>query len=167
MPDARSQGRESVSAEVSLLMTDSSPPTIHRIRLQGPWEWSVPTAVLTHAWTWNRIRLPDEWDRLPVTSSAVWFRRRFNTPTGITPTDRIRVAITTAHRPSAVLLNGQALSALPLAGIDETSIIHYEITSTLAERNLLEIVFAQGILPPALDGGMGRPVVLEIESIPS
>ena len=146
-------------------MTDPAPSSVHRIRLQGPWEWAVPTPVSTLAWTWNRIRLPDEWDRLPVVAGPVWFRRRFNTPTGITPTDRVRVAITTTHRPSSVILNGQALSALPSSEIDQLSVIRYEITSTLSERNLLEIVFAHGILPPDIDGGMGRPVVLEIESL--
>ena len=98
---------------------------------------------------------------------AVWFRRRFNTPTGITPTDRVRVAITTPHRPSSVILNGQALSALPSLASDEMPVIRYEITPALAERNLLEIVFAHGIVPPGIDGGMGRPVVLEIESLPT
>ena len=148
-------------------MTDSASPAIHRIRLQGPWEWAVPTPVSTQAWTWNRIRLPDEWDRLPVIPESVWFRRRFNAPTGITPTDSIRVAITTAHCPSAVNLNGQTMSALPPGVNDEIQVVRYEITAAITERNLLEIVFASGILPPELDGGMGRPVVLEIESIPS
>ncbi len=147
-------------------MTDSVPPAIHRIRLRGLWEWAVPTPVSSQAWTWNRIRLPDEWDRLPVIPGAVWFRRRFNAPTGITPTDRIRVAITTAHRPSALILNGQALSVIPPGVNDEIQVVRYEITAAITERNLLEIVFANGILPPDIDGGMGRPVVLEIESIP-
>ena len=146
-------------------MTDPLPPSVHRIRLQGPWEWAVPHVVSTQAWTWNRVRLPDEWERLPAITGAVWFRRRFNTPTGITPTDRIRVAITTTQRPSEVFLSGRTLSALSPLGSDETPVFRYEITSALAERNLLEIVFSGGIHPPDLDGGMGRPVVLEIESL--
>ena len=143
-------------------MTESSHPAIHRIRLQGPWEWAVPTPVSTQAWTWNRIRLPDEWDRLPALPGAVWFRRRFNAPTGITPADRIWVAITTLQLPTSVILNGKVLSAVSPS---ENSVLRCDITHTLADRNLLEIVFASGILPPNLEGGMGRPVVLEIESM--
>ena len=147
-------------------MTESSHPAIHRIRLQGPWEWAVPTPVSTQAWTWNRIRLPDEWDRLPALPGAVWFRRRFNAPTGITPADRIWVAITTLQLSSSVLLNGQVVSKLTPRSDVANPVLRCDITQALSERNLLEIVFDSGILPPDIDGGMGRPVVLEIESIP-
>ena len=148
-------------------MTAPAPNSVHRIRLQGPWEWAVPTPHSTQAWTWNRVRLPDDWDRLPVIAGPVWFRRRFNIPTGITSTDRIRVAIPTTHRPIEVILNGQALSPLPPLSSEMTSMISCEITRVLTERNLLEIVFANGIRPPEIDGGLGRPVVLEIESTPT
>ena len=127
----------------------------------------MPTPVSTQAWTWTRIRLPDEWGELPALPGPVWFRRRLNAPTGITPNDQIRVAITTDHRPSQVILNGRILSALPPSVSDDPLVIRCDMTSALAERNLLEIVFANGILPPDLHGGMGRPVVLEIESPPS
>ncbi len=148
-------------------MTAPAPSSVHRIRLQGPWEWAVPTPVSTQAWTWNRVRLPDEWDQLPVMAGPVWFRRRFNAPTGITPRDRIRVALTTTQPPSQVILNGQPLSARPPEVSDEPAVIRYEITPALADRNLLEIVFASCTTPPDIDGGMGRPVVLEIESLPT
>jgi hypothetical protein len=46
----------------------------------------------------------------------------------------------------------------------DPAVICYEITRVLTERNLLEIVFVHGIHPPDIDGGMGRPVVLEIEA---
>ena len=38
------------------------------------------------------------------------------------------------------------------------------MTQALATRNLLEIFFSEGISAPELDGGMGHPVVIEIES---
>lgn len=82
----------------------------------------------------------------------------------MTSTDRIGVAITTLQPPSRILLNGQLLSIL--APLPEAGSAHrVDITSALSERNLLEIVFTNGILPPHIDGGMGRPVVLEIASI--
>ena len=154
-------------AGVGFLMTDAAPPEIHRIRLQGPWEWAVPTSVSTQTWTWNRIRLPNEWGQLPFIPEVVWFRRRFNAPTGITPTDRIRVAITTLQQPTTVMLNGQRQSEINSGSPGEKSVVRWDITPALAERNLLEIVFASGIRPSDIDGGMGRPVVLEIESVPN
>jgi len=139
--------------------------SIHRIRLQGPWEWAVPTPTPEQAWTWNRLRLPEEWDRLPAITGPVWFRRRFNAPTGLTPLDRIRVAITTAMPLSSVHLNGEILPRVPDAGhVATPPVACYEMTQELANRNLLEIYFGEGIDSPKLDGGMGRPVVIEIES---
>ncbi len=146
-------------------MTTPHSSSIHRIRLQGPWEWAVPTPSPEQAWTWNRLRLPEEWDRLPAITGPVWFRRRFNAPTGITPIDRIRVAITTVAPLSSVHLNGEPLPRLPGAG-HETSppVIRFEMTQALTTRNLLEVFFGEWISAPELDGGMGHPVVMEIES---
>jgi hypothetical protein len=141
--------------------------SIHRIRLQGPWEWAVPTPAPEQAWTWNRLRLPEEWDRLPATTGPVWFRRRFHAPTGITPNDRIRVAITTVMPLGSVHLNGEPLPRLSSAGDEADPVIRYEMTQALTARNLLEIFFEEGISPPQLDGGLGHPVVMEIESFPT
>lgn len=139
--------------------------SIHRIRLQGPWEWAVPTSNPEQAWTWNRLRLPEEWDRLPTITGPVWFRRRFNAPTGITPLDRIRVAIATTMPLGSVHLNGEPLPRLTATEHEASpSVIRYEMTQALANRNLLEIFFGEGINAPQLDGGMVHPVVIEIES---
>ena len=145
-------------------MSESLTTSIHRIRLRGPWEWAVPTPIPSQAWTWNRIRLPDEWDRLPELAGPVWFRRRFNAPTGITPTDRIRVALTTVQPPSAVNLNGQTIAASIDAESKLGSVIRYELTSYLSGKNLLEIVFQKGITPSSPESGLGQPLILEIES---
>jgi hypothetical protein len=125
----------------------------------------VPTPTPEQAWTWNRLRLPEEWDRLPAITGPVWFRRRFNAPTGITPLDRIRVAITTAMPLTSVLLNGEPLPRLPGFEYEATpSVTRFELTQALANRNLLEVFFGEGINASQLDGGMGHPVVIEIES---
>ena len=137
---------------------------MHRIRLKGPWEWSVPTPAPALAWTWNRIRLPDEWDRLPAMAGPVWFRRRFHCPTGITPTDRICVAIRTTQPMTSVHLNGQLLARLQSPSPDSVSVIRFELTQNVTDRNLLEILFGEGISAPHIDGGLGHPVTLEIES---
>ena len=148
---------------VLLIMPDPTPPSIHRIRLKGPWEWAVPTASPAVAWIWSRIRLPDEWARLPEQAGPVWFRRRFHTPTGITPTDRVRLAIPTTHRQVAVNLNGHSLVAISLANPEPEAIVRFEISGHLADRNLLEIILEGGVSPTNVDGGLGHPVVLEIE----
>lgn len=148
-------------------MTDSAPTPIHRIRLRGPWEWAVPTPKAAQAWTWNRIRLPDEWDRLPAIAGPVWFRRRFQTPTGITEAARVRVLLSPSRHSPAVMLNGQELTALPSLADDAEPMIRFDIKTALSNRsNLLEIVFAAGITASDLDGGLGRPVMIEIESLP-
>ncbi len=141
--------------------------SIHRIRLKGPWEWAVPTPSPAQAWTWNRIRLPDEWDRLPAIAGPVWFRRRFHAPTGITPNDRLHVAIATTKPLDSVYLNGEPLPRQPSAIVAAEPVIRFEMTQALAARNLLEIFFGEGISPPQLDGGLGQPVVMEIESFPT
>ena len=139
--------------------------SIHRIRLQGPWEWAVPTPTPEQAWTWTRLRLPEEWDRLPAITGPVWFRRRFNAPTGITPLDRIRVAITTAAPLSSVHLNGEPLPRLAHSEHEPTPpVARFELTQAMRARNLLEVFFGEGVNAPELDGGMGHPVVMEIES---
>jgi len=149
------------------IMSEPMSSTVYRIRLQGPWEWAVPTQIPSQAWTWNRIRLPEEWDRLPAIASPVWFRRRFNTPTGITPTDRIGVAIPATSSLISINFNGQPLGPLSLSDQDEPSVTRYELTPFLAVRNLLEIVFEGGIRPSNPEGGLGQPVALEIESFPT
>lgn len=148
-------------------MSEPHPPSIHRIRLKGPWEWAVPTPSPQQAWTWNRIRLPDEWDRLPTMTGPVWFRRRFHAPTGITPLDRVRVVISTVQPLSSVHLNGQPLPRMPLLGHEPDSVICFELTQHMTERNLLEIFFGEGITAPHIDGGLGHPVTLEIVSFPT
>ena len=45
------------------------------------------------------------------------------------------------------------------------SATRFELTPHLADRNLLEIVFENGIDPTGHEGGLGSPVVLEIETI--
>lgn len=148
-------------------MTDSAPTPIHRIRLRGPWEWAVPTLRAAQAWTWNRIRLPDEWDRLPAIAGPVWFRRRFQAPTGILETDRVRVLVSPSRHSPALMLNGRELTALPVSADAVERMIRFDIKSALSSRsNLLEIVFAAGITSPDLDGGLGHPVMIEIESLP-
>lgn len=140
---------------------------IHRIRLQGPWEWAAPALSPDQAWTWNRIRLPEEWDRLPLMVGAVWFRRRFNALTGITPSDRIRVAIPIQQSSISVNLNGQQLVRIPSTGDGLPSAMRFELTPYLTARNLLEIVFENGVSPSNPESGLGQPVVLEIESFPT
>lgn len=149
-------------------MTTPHSSSIHRIRLQGPWEWAVPTPSPEQAWTWNRLRLPEEWDRFPAITGPVWFRRRFNAPTGITPIDRIRVAITTTASLASAHLNGEQLPRLPAPEqVPSSSTIHFEMTQALATRNLLEIFFKEGISTSGSNDGMGHAVVLEIESFPT
>ena len=148
-------------------MTESAPTPIHRIRLRGPWEWAVPTLKAAQAWTWNRIRLPDEWDRLPAIAGPVWFRRRFQAPTGVLETDRVRVLLSPSRHSPAVVLNGSELTSLPALANDTEPMIRFDIKTALSSRsNLLEIVFAAGITAPDLNGGLGQPVMIEIESLP-
>ncbi len=147
-------------------MTDPPSSSVHRIRLKGPWEWAVPTASPAQAWTWSRIRLPEEWRCLPSITGPVWFRRRFQAPTGITPTDQIRLVLSTLSSRINVNLNGRTLPASTSPAAASEARISFDLTPALADRNLLEIVFADGISPTESNLGLGNPVVLEIETSP-
>jgi hypothetical protein len=104
---------------------------------------------------------------LPEKVGPVWFRRRFHAPTGIKTTDQVRLLISTTHPQVAANLNGHPLTVDTKVTSDLEPIIRFEITPHMVDRNLLEIVFMGSIVSADLDGGLGRPVVLEIETFPA
>ncbi len=127
----------------------------HRIRLQGPWEWSPLT---TDGANWSKVSLPDEWGQLPAMSSAVAFRRRFHTPTGIKPLDQVFIVVTTHGTVSKLFLNEQRLTV-----VDALPIYRAEVTPLLSGHNQLVIVLPL-VDPDRPAEGLGSPVVLEIVS---
>jgi hypothetical protein len=133
---------------------------VHRIRLVGPWEWAA-VPVLDVA-SWRKLRLPEDWASLPDVPGKAAFRRRFHSPTGLGPSDRVFVMIDTHGDLNEVRLNRRQLKCIPSVQLGSISRA-FEITSALEEHNLLEITLPR-IEPGKPELGLGRPVVLEIVS---
>lgn len=143
-------------------MSEAQRTDRHRIRLQGPWEWAVPTSSPALAWTWNRIRLPEEWERLPALPGEAWFRRRFQSPTGLTSNDRLWIILNSTVLPEQVVLNG--IKLLPVAEPIAPGTHRYAATDAIARRNLVEISYMGGVDPTDPLRRKMLSVVLEIES---
>jgi hypothetical protein len=109
---------------------------MHSIRLRGPWELYLPGSGEP-----QRVEMPATWQTLlaltdqdPLPSPARLLRR-FGLPTGIAPTDRLRLVIESSTAPCQVGLNGQPLGSI--APSQQTS--SFDITGLLAARNELAI----------------------------
>ncbi|RLS55027.1 MAG: hypothetical protein DWH91_10385 [Planctomycetota bacterium] len=125
--------------------------SLHRIRLQGPWEWTTSASREP-----QRVKLPDEWGTLPVWNAEVQFIRRFHRPTGITSQDQLYISIPTRGLVIHLHLNQMRLE------IDQsTGLVRANVTRPLNEHNELVVTFS-AIDPARPDQGLGEPVGLEI-----
>lgn len=125
--------------------------SLHRIRLQGPWEWTTSASREP-----QRVKLPDEWGMLPVWNTEVQFIRRFHRPTGITSQDQLSICI-----PTRGLVLRLHLNQRPLEMDRSTGLVRANVTHQLNEHNELVVTFSS-IDPARPDQGLGEPVGLEI-----
>jgi hypothetical protein len=109
---------------------------MHSIRLRGPWELYLPGSGEP-----QRVEMPVTWQTLlaltaqaPLPSPARLLRR-FGLPTGIAPTDGLRLVIESSATSCHVELNGQPLGRI--APSQQTS--SFDVTGLLATRNELVI----------------------------
>lgn len=115
---------------------------MHRIRLAGPWEMvrlDTPDKSV-------RITMPVDWADLPDNpGGAIRFRRTFHAPTGVEPTDRVRIIFPVL--PDAVALDGKPQVVEQLA---------VDVTAALADFHVLDVTISSA-------PGLSEPVWLEID----
>ena len=103
-------------------------PTMHTIRLRGPWDLYLPGSDQP-----RRVEMPATWQTLlaftaatPLPSPARLLRR-FGLPTGIAPSDRLNLVLESAAA-CQVELNGKLLGSIapsqPRTSLDVTSLLN-------------------------------------------
>ena len=97
------------------------------------------------------IRLRDPWEALPTTDGTLRQRRPFQKPTGLGPSDVVRLVIDGGAGLFAVAVNDRLQAMPPTAGVAA-----FDITALLQPRNFIDLTLAG-------DGRRGE-VRLEIES---
>jgi hypothetical protein len=101
------------------------------------------------------IRFREPWDREPLPSGGVRYRRNFNAPTGLTPTTQVTIVCEAPSAATTAWLNDRALGNHAL----EAGTWLHEITADLLSRNELMIEVAVGAVAAELPW---REVRLEI-----
>ncbi len=106
---------QSHSAEFRTLLAEKPIVSTHRINLKGPWEfeWITEASPCCPAVTSGRVTMPADWQSLFGDSSGrAIFRRRFNTPTNLTPADRVFAVFDAIGGIGSVSLNGVKIGNL-------------------------------------------------------
>lgn len=134
--------------------------SVHRIRLQGPWE-----VILNGEDAGDSspvpIQVPICWrDLFGDQDGTARFVRPFNAPTNLDPGDRLFVVVPEeSGEIRSLLLNGVE------QGADPAFPLRFEVTNSLRDFNRLEIVLhADPATLPEGRGGLWQPVILEIHS---
>lgn len=113
---------------------------IHRIRLQGPWEMLVSSAVDDPHSEFIRIDVPfSVRDVLKETPGRAILRRRFHTPTNLTDSDRVVIRF---PRGSCLISDVRVNDhAVPPHGDVSSS---FDVTRHLDEFNTLQLTLTCG-----------------------
>lgn len=140
------------------LMSDSN---IHSIKLKGPWIVLRTPCETRIALPGTTVTIPFDWRALfGAAAGTAVFERRFNRPTGLTDEHRVRIVVREASRLQRLAVNDSSLIIEQRK--DGAQLV--DITRSLAPHNRLtiELSFDPGAMPQA-PGGIGQPVILEIE----
>jgi hypothetical protein len=145
-------------------MASSSVAEIHPIKLKGPWTvcFRGLGAPSDEVPTMETVHLPADWRTLfgTVSGTAV-FERRFNRPSGLSDSHRVRIVLNDVAGLRAVRLNEG-----PLTLENRTdSMVAVEITGRMQPHNRLEIELQFDPQDQTeCRGGLWQPVILEIEA---
>ena len=137
----------------------------HRIRLRGPWEYSViQSSALDVAYPTGRVHLPSDWSETlgPGFRGRVAYRRHFNSPTQLDAHERVWLVIEGVDPRGTVTLNGRPLGEVKGYGL----FAEFDITAELKPRNDLALevelseVTPDGIPPlrPGREEMAGGPI---------
>ena len=133
----------------------------YRIRLRGPWE----VALIDRDGTAEPLRfayIPAEWRELFGDRAGTGvFRRRFNRPTGLEPSNEIWIVFQAIPGDVSFEINGLALSPCELTPERRA----YDVTAELQEFNLMEVrVTDDPAAHAGRPGGLWETVWLEIRA---
>jgi hypothetical protein len=132
----------------------------HRIRLRGPWEYQAlsPFAGVPDA---GRVTMPAAWrDLFGDEAGRVLFRRRFNRPSNLDASGRVRLVFEGVRGGGEVRLNGRRLANL---SPEQTRLV-LDVSDALEPHCLLEVEMDfDPAAYPELPGGLYGLVALEID----
>ena len=133
----------------------------YRIRLRGPWE----VTLIDRDGAAEPLRfayIPAEWRELFGDRAGTGvFRRRFNRPTGLGPSDEIWIVFPAVPGEVSFEINGRALSPCELTAERRA----YDVTAELQEFNLMEVrVTDDPAAYAGRPGGLWETVWLEIRA---
>jgi beta-galactosidase/beta-glucuronidase len=123
---------------------------MHPIRLRGPWELEIVARYEQDGAVYRVVPTELEAQRKATTlgdwgpilgddfRGQVRYLRRFNRPTGLTPSTRVDLVIERVDATARVLLNGQTIGELTF----ETGVGRWDVTTQLKYRNefLIDVV---------------------------
>lgn len=139
----------------------------HRINLKGPWETRGELAeraeLMDAKIRDQRVRLPADWKSVfGLIPGTIEFRRRFHTPTNLSPRDQVFVCTDHCGGTGIVRLNGQLLGEFPP---DDSTGWRFEVTELLQSFNELSIELT---CQPGHEqnDGLCSPVAIEIVESP-
>lgn len=116
-------------------MTQAS-VTDHVIRLRGPWTYLMESGQATESVRLPFTKpLPEPWRGA---SELIVAKRKFNCPSGLTPTDVVRLTIARRGPLAKVQLNDEPL---PISD-ERATVLEWNITALLVPFNELRISFA-------------------------
>ena len=133
---------------------------MHPIRLRGPWDYQPLSAASGDAANLpaaGRVRMPCDWAASLGSAfrGRVLYQRHFGCPTSLGPGDRVDLVFGAVRTAATARLNDR-----PLVDFSGPNGARIDVTSRLAERNLLEVVVEH--LAGELAGGLVGEVRLEI-----
>jgi hypothetical protein len=139
----------------------SEPTGPYRIRLRGPWE----VTLIDRDGTTEPPRfayIPAEWQELFGDRAGTGvFRRRFNRPTGLEPSDEVWIVLTSVLGEVDFTINGRVSSP----GESIRGVREYNVTAELQEHNLIDVrVTDDPAAHVGTPGGLWETVYLEIRT---
>lgn len=112
----------------------------HSIRLLGPWQLGAGSSQ-------DRVDIPADLTQLVSPDETATLHRRFNRPTGLSSSDRVRIELILTGELKSVEINGQVVKPT-LA----TSTVTYDVSEWLQPNNGLTVTIRRpGDGPVTLD----------------
>jgi beta-galactosidase/beta-glucuronidase len=135
--------------------------SMHRIHLNGPWEYEWLDGTASEAAATGRVTMPADWGSLFRTARGrAVFRRCFHCPTNLEPDDRVWLVFDGVGGEGTVAVNGEVVGRLHSSGGPQ----RLDIAARLQPFNEATVELEFDAAGDANPGGLFAPVAIEIES---